>query len=111
MATFSFVDFSTSATQRLADLSGVAADLLSTQELCDRLDVELQKVPMDASLIEALSVAALVKYGRAFGSGVRAKIPQEVLSSLPADQLDSHQLFKDLRDKWVAPYLKTRDGQ
>lgn len=102
MATFSFVDFSTSATQRLADLSGVAADLLRTQELCDRLDVELQKTPMDALVIEAFSAAALVKYGRIFGSGVRTKIPQEVLSGLPADQLDAHRMFKDLRNKWVA---------
>lgn len=102
MATLTFVDFSNAETQRLADLSGVEADLSTTENFCDRLDAELKRQPLDILLIEALSAAALIKYGRTFASGVRTGVPAEVISNLPPDQQAAHQLFKDLRDKWVA---------
>lgn len=102
MATWSYVDFSNASSQRLADLSGVASDLRAAQEMCSRLESELKRAPVDALLVEALSSAALVKYGRAFGSGVRMKVPDEILVSLPIEQRERHDLFKALRDKWIA---------
>lgn len=102
MATWSFVDFSLPETQRLADLSGVHADLVTTVDLCDRINAEAQKQPLDILLLEALCAAALIKYGRTFTSGVRAGVPADVLSSLLPEHQAAHRRFKDLRDKWVA---------
>jgi hypothetical protein len=102
MATWSYVDFSNTSSQRLADLSGVASDLNVTQQICARLESELKRTPMDTLLIEVLSSAALVKYGRAFGSGVRMKLPAEILATFSDEQREQHDLFKALRDKWIA---------
>jgi hypothetical protein len=102
MAKWRFVDFSVKEAQKLADLTGVEADLRATEEICDLILSNLTKQPMESVLVEALCAAALVRYGRSFGSGVRYRIPDEVVKSLPKESQKFHEFFKNLRDKWIA---------
>ena len=106
------VDFSIRETQWLADLHGIESDLGDTDKLCAKSLALMAPAPdQEAQLANwveqnwvagELSFAAVVKYGRTFGSGVRASIPIEWLKSLPEPYQKCHRYFKDLRDKFVA---------
>jgi hypothetical protein len=53
-------------------------------------------------LYEALSGAAVVRYGRCFKSGVRDRLPELALDAAPEVLKDTHEFVLDLRDKHVA---------
>lgn len=44
----------------------------------------------------------LVRYARSFSSGIRARLPKQILQGLLPTLLDDHKWFKALRDKYVA---------
>jgi hypothetical protein len=106
-------DFSIAEAQRLSDLNGIEADLAAVVRLCSRwqkLAAELGS-PQEGSGLEwwertqdlgDLGFAAVVRYGRSFGSGVRSGILPEVIASLGDSHSKSHTYFKALRDKYVA---------
>ncbi|MDD2335574.1 MAG: hypothetical protein PHD01_03255 [Geobacteraceae bacterium] len=102
MAVWRFVVFSVKEAQLLADLTGVEVDLRATEEICDLILQNMAKEPMELLLVESLCAAALIRYGRSFGSGVRHTIPDEVVKGLPSESQKNHEFFKNLRDKWIA---------
>ena len=102
MATYRSVRYHVTEAQKLADLTGVETDLLSVVRFCERFLAEQEKELPDRELLEIICSAALVKYGRAFASGVRAALPNAVVEALGEEYQVSHQHFKDLRDKWIA---------
>lgn len=105
MATWRFVNIDLKEAQLLADLAGIRDDLEATDAICDLLSkgIEINDKPIDFTMSEALSAAALVRYARAFKSGVRAKeIREQLISLLSEELLEKHQWAIDLRDKYVA---------
>jgi hypothetical protein len=106
------VDFSISEAQWLADLHGIENDLRDTDKLCAKSIALRRQFPTgteaasdwfdDTWLAGELSFAAVVKYGRTFGSGVRRGIPISWIRQLPDPYHTYHQYFKDIRDKFVA---------
>lgn len=53
-------------------------------------------------ITEAFCTAILIKYGRAFGSGVRKIDKRVLLADLPKKILESHEYFLAWRDKHLA---------
>jgi hypothetical protein len=106
------VDFSISEAQWLADLHGIENDLRDTDKLCTKSLALMRPMPTqdegaadwlnDSWLAWELSFAAVIKYGRTFGSGVRSGIPVSWINQLPDTYKASHKYFKDIRDKFVA---------
>lgn len=107
MAVWRSVRFMNEESQRLADLAGVETDLLAVEALCARFLKERPNEPLDSVLLDALCSSAIVRYGRAFNSGVRMGVPSEVLRELSPESQDAHRYFKALRDKWVAHSVNT----
>lgn len=105
MAVYRSAPFEVPEAQRLADIAGVIADLRETEEICDRWIEEWRKAhtgKWDMQMLNIYCSAALVRYGRTFGTGVRDGVPRHVIDSLPEGLGAAHRFFKDARDKWVA---------
>lgn len=99
------VTFDVPQSQRLADISGVISDLRDTARICQRWMSELERSfggDWDGDALQVYCAAALVRYGRTFGSGVREGIPLEVIENLPEHHQRHHRYFKNARDKWIA---------
>jgi len=88
--------------RKLAELASVHYDLLIVERLCRRFDKEIRSRNLDPLVASALSIAAIVRYGRTFGSGVRPPIPPALISTLPKTLQKAHRRCKALRDKWAA---------
>lgn len=105
MAVWRFVNFCVKEAQLLADLTGVEVDLNATEDICALLLTKTAEKQTDWTLTEALCAAALIRYGRAFGSGIRAGVPHEIIALLSDELQETHQYFKNLRDRWIAHSL------
>ena len=104
-------DFSIPEAQRLSDLSSINSDLEAVIRICNRCEItsiELHKASPSLSWMEEqevlgdLKFAAVIRYGRTIGSGVRQSIPLDWIEALPDSSREAHQYFKALRDKYVA---------
>jgi len=106
-------DFSIAEAQRLSDLNGIDADLAAVIRLCARWQKLAAEVgsPKEGSGLEwwertqdlgDLGFAAVVRYGRTFGSGSRSGVLPQVIAALAEPHPDSHAYFKALRDKYIA---------
>lgn len=108
-------DFSIPEAQWLSDLSGIDSDLDAVIRICAwcvAKGKEVSHLPKEGNeaaqwydevqAIGDLSFAAVVRYGRTFGSGARNGIPSEWISMLPENLRESHAYFKALRDKYIA---------
>jgi hypothetical protein len=106
MAVYRYVNLDIREAQLLADLTGIEHDLKATVTLCDRLEAALKDTfegrQHDLITLETLTTAVLVRYARSFTSGVRARLPKQILQGLPPKLLDDHRWFKALRDKYIA---------
>lgn len=105
-------DFCVKDSQRLADLTGIHADVEASCRYCD-LHIEIDPTEKGISIEEmsrrehtrqALCRAAMVMYGRAWGwgSGVRSGLGVEYAQRLSPGAGQLHEIVKSLRDKWVA---------
>jgi hypothetical protein len=108
------VKYVTNASRKYADLLSIAADLRSTDEICQRLVKCLEDPSADKVLIDALSTASLVRYARCFVTGKRATLDTQRIAHLPGDPIRVHEYYKDLRDKLAAhsvnPFEETLVG-
>ena len=107
-------DFSIPEAQKLSDLAGIDVDLDAVIRICARCVAKAKEIawPTEDSRdirwyeelqsLGDLSFAAVVRYGRTFGSGTRSGIPAAWISTLPEALRDDHAYFKALRDKYVA---------
>lgn len=102
MATWRFVNFDYKESELLADLSGIVSDLKAASEICDLLTEQTEQQPMNFRLLEALNCALLVKYARPFASGVRKRLPKDIVSELSNEFQKDHEWFIGLRDKFIA---------
>ncbi len=89
---------------RLADLTGIQADLEFVVEICRRLEgIPLERY--DSLLAEALTTAAVIRYGRCLATGVRnqgREKLEEVVASLSSELQERHERFLALRNRHVA---------
>lgn len=107
MAVWRSVVFQPPEAQRLADLAGVGHDLSQVMQYCLRfLELEKSDNP-DWELLEIVCAAALIRYGRAFASGVRTGVPHEFIETLDSSELEWHNYLKAARDKWIAHSVNT----
>lgn len=113
MATWRFVNIDFKEADLLADLAGIRDDLEATDAICDLLmkGIEIKDKMIDFTMSEALSAAAVVRYARAFKTGVRAKELGEKLASVLSNELlEKHLWAIDLRDKYVAHSVNAFEG-
>ncbi len=106
MAVYRYANLDIREAQLLADLTGIERDLKATVALCDQLEAVLKDTREgrhhDFITLEALTTVVLVRYARSFTSGVRARLPKQILKELPPKLLDDHRWFQALRNKYVA---------
>lgn len=107
MANWRSVTFEPPEARKLADLTGVETDLLAVEEYCSRLLDEQEKEQPDWKLLEIICAAALVRYGRAFASGVRCGVPTELVETMEPTAFEWHRYLKAARDKWIAHSVNT----
>lgn len=107
MANWRSVAFQPPEAQKLADLAGVETDLREVEDYCLRFLDEQQKEQPDWKLLEIICAAALIRYGRAFGSGIRSAVPPEVMEELGPHLREQHDYFQAARDKWIAHSVNT----
>jgi len=84
----------------LADLGGIKRDLEWVVTVGIKYDAVWAN--HDFFILEALSTAIIIMYGRANVKGVRRIIPHEMIKSLSLEQQKDHKYFMDLRDKFIA---------
>lgn len=107
MATNDFVELTLPEAQLLADLASASYDLERAREFAGRLGAALAIGSRDSSLVEPLTIAALVQYCRPFTSGKRMGVRDRLLSVLDAGQRDKHDWFRNVRDKHIAHSVNT----
>lgn len=88
--------------KRLASLAGAEIDMRAVVDVCERLDALGDVSKLDFVLWEALSGAAVIRYGRCFKQGVRHYLPARALSAASRELHDTHAFIIALRDKHVA---------
>jgi hypothetical protein len=104
------LQFCVPASQRLADLWGVADDLARARDYCDfHIEIDPTIPGLTAGQMgrlegqrQAFCRAAFISYGRASNTGVRTGVTSEMLERLPPHLRTMHGTVKALRDKWVA---------
>lgn len=87
--------------EMLADLYSVRFDLNLAAELCEKA-IGFSQTSNDAHLVEGLVYAAVIRYGRCFSTGARLGLRREDIGTLNDGDLEIHDFFKALRDKFVA---------
>ncbi len=106
-------DFCVPQAKWLSDLTGVQSDLNAVARICERVQSDAGKFKfepsvnvvamMDERMLAAdLVCAAIVRFMRTHGTGVRSGIPAAWLDELPIDLVTAHSYFKNLRDKFIA---------
>ncbi|HZE59647.1 MAG TPA: hypothetical protein VE085_03750 [Burkholderiales bacterium] len=88
---------------RLADMVGVLDDLRAAAAAAVKLRT-VDQSPLNDVVLEALQDSALIRYGRAFSTGVRTefRIPPEWIDALPEDLRKAHDDLLDLRNAHIA---------
>ncbi len=102
MAHFRGYRFLNSKTKRLASLAGADFDLRTVVDFCKRLESLLEIKNPDFVLYDALSSAAVIRYGRCFKKGIRDRLFAETLTNSPTQLLETHEYIIALRDKHIA---------
>lgn len=87
--------------ERLADLYGIEFDLKGARKLCFAAQ-EYGSERRDPYVLEAMIVAAVIKYFRCFGRGMRANLKPSDVAVLGHEKRSAHDYFKNLRDKFIA---------
>jgi len=96
------VEIKMSEAELLADLYGIIIDLDTAAQLCSKV-IELSKTKTkDLIIEEGLVGAAVIRYGRCFTTGVRVRLGLEDLAELNAEELEAHNYFYALRNRFVA---------
>lgn len=106
-------DFCVPDAKWLSDLTGVQSDLVAVARICERIQNDASKFKfepgvnaiamMEERMLAAdLICAAIVRYMRTHGTGVRSGIPAAWIDALPIDLVGAHSYFKNLRDKFIA---------
>ncbi|HEV2097579.1 MAG TPA: hypothetical protein VGR45_01495 [Stellaceae bacterium] len=102
MATNAFIEFNLAEAQNLADYTSIAFDLRTARDFATTMLNENQKPLPNVSLHDPFMVATVIRYARAFSTGVRVKVYEEAVSTLSDQQRSKHDYFMQMRDKYIA---------
>jgi hypothetical protein len=102
MATHTFVHFEHKEAAALAGLQSIHFDLWSAIQLCEYFESQSQNGYPPSEITDAFSTAILVRYSRAFVSGVRKGLGEDTLASLSVGQRANHERLRAFRDKHIA---------
>jgi hypothetical protein len=102
MATHTFVHFEHEEVAALAELKSIHFDLWSAIQLCEYFESQSQNGYPPSEITDAFSTAILVRYSRAFVSGVRKGLGEDALASLSVGQRANHERLRAFRDKHIA---------
>jgi hypothetical protein len=94
--------FDTPETKEYAEWITIGYDLNYVIETTRRLSTHLDEKDQDSILIKSLWSSALTAYIRCFGTGTRIKLEPSIFEELPGDPIETHQYYKDTRDKHIA---------
>ncbi len=102
MRTSTNIPFTRSESKRLAHLSGALNDLRQTASYC-RIALRIDTAG-DFILTEAIQAAAIMRYGRSYGGGIRHphQVTSEMIAGLPIQLQEAHKFFDGVRDKYIA---------
>jgi hypothetical protein len=105
LATHTFVHFDHEEAATLAQLESIRLDISSTVELCEFFAA--QRAQSDhgyasSEITDAFSTAILVRYSRAFVSGVRRGLGEDSLQIFTSEQRAKHDHLRAFRDKHIA---------
>lgn len=100
MTSTEIFDFCMPEAQRVADLSGVIADLVMVRQIVN-IYLGLPAGRQDLVLKDALCVSAVTTYARTCATGVRGRI-SSLVNELSAELRGTHEYFIDMRNKWAA---------
>jgi hypothetical protein len=106
-------DFCVPEAKWLSDLTGIKNDLEAVARICERVQndasnfkfepgVDVLAMLDERMLAADLICAAIVRFMRTHGTGVRSGIPSSWVEKLPIDLRNAHTYFKNLRDKFIA---------
>jgi hypothetical protein len=99
MANYTFAEIDIPEAERLCDLTGIKQDLEHAIGFAEALQKHYHEPPIS----DALNVAVLIRYFRAFGKSVRANLTDaDASSTLSKDEFANHRRFRALRDKHIA---------
>lgn len=105
VATYTFVHFEHEEATALARLQSIHFDLFSVVQLCEYFDAQCKQSLnyfAGSEVTDAFSTAILVRYSRAFSSGVRKGLGDEALATLSSEQRQNHERLRAFRDKHIA---------
>ena len=105
MATHTFVYFEHEEAAALARLKSIHFDLWSTVQLCEFFEAHCAQSAhgyAGSEITDAFSTAILVRYSRAFVSGVRRGLGEDTLATLTPEQRANHERLRAFRVKHIA---------
>ena len=102
MATYTFVHFEHEQAAALAGLQSIHYDLWSAIQLCEYFESQSQNGYPPSEITDAFSTAILVRYSRAFVSGVRKGLGEGAMASLSVRQRANHKRLRAFRNKHIA---------
>ncbi len=102
MATWGPRLVTTAEATALTDLEGAKHDLDTAAAFCERLEAINDQSLESSVMVDALSTAIAIRYARCFTSGVRAKLTEDVLTTLLPQLRQLHEYLLVVRDKHVA---------
>jgi hypothetical protein len=105
VSTYTFVNFAHKEAAELARLKSIHFDLWSVIQLCEFFEAQCAESAhgyASSEISDAFSTAILVRYSRAFASGVRRGLGEEALGTFTIEQRASHDHLRAYRDKHVA---------
>jgi hypothetical protein len=97
-----YVELHLEEAKTLADYTSIDVDLRSSYDFATLLWQENQKPHPNFALFEPLMVATIVRYTRAFASGIRLRLYKEGMHILTDQQRSNHQRFIEIRNKYIA---------
>lgn len=88
--------------QLLADLKGIKCDLQMVINFCEKYKEVARAKESNFCMLEALSIAAVIKYSRIYAKGRRRRIPVVWLDDMPEKLKATHNECLRLRNKFFA---------
>ena len=103
MAKHTWVDLNIAEAERLADLTGVLYDFDSAYKMALELKAaSVKSLTPNGLLVEAYTIAIVIRYCRPFVTGVRARLEEQDLSILSPELRCVHNRLRAIRDKHIA---------
>lgn len=94
----------------IEDLHGWLVDLHAAKTMFERQSSLLDDDRSDPLLVDALSTAAVVRYGRCFTSGIRRRLSLDSLPNSTPEEAELHERIRGVRDWHVAHAVNLQEA-